>query len=326
MIERVRQKLQGKRVLFISAKFYHYSEAVYEKIKSYGAQVAFYHERDTSLKHVAIANLFPKRMENYLDSHYRKILDEISNQSFDYFIIIRGYKMPIWFMQAVKEKNPHIYTIMYQWDLYGLWDADYRYLMPYFHRTLSFDFKDSAALNIPYAPTFHMDEYSGIKSSGFSFDFIYCTNHTDEKYAFFKSFMALSKQRGYKVYAHLYLSWFKYLKERLRGNKICLKDVSFRRLNRKQYFELFCKSKAVVDFSGSMQTGLSMRVIDALGSGKRVLTNNASATQEPGFNPRQIVIYDPTNLSLPDFVSDVEDFEKRDYSIDKWLDNLFYAS
>ena len=69
-----------------------------------------------------------------------------------------------------------------------------------------------------------------------------------------------------------------------------------------------------------------MRVIDALGSGKRVLTNNFNAVQEPGFNSRQIVIYDAKNLTLPEYISADENFQERDYSIDKWLDNLFFAT
>jgi hypothetical protein len=326
MIERVKEKLQGKKVLFISAKFYHYGDAVYEKIRSYGAEVAFYYERNTTVKHALIANFFPQKMDEWIEAHYKKILREIEGQKFDYFIVIRGHKMPLWFIETIKKANPDIYTIMYQWDSYLLYNADYRHLIPYFNRTLSFDYKDAAALNIPYAPTFHMDEYASIEDGPKSLDFIFCTNFTDEKYEFAQKFMTLSRQKSYTAYMHLYISWFNYLKQRLKGIHLDRTIISFKRLDRKAYFELFSKSRTVVDFAGTSQTGLTMRVIDALGSGKRVLTNNAYASNEPGFNPGQIVIYNAKELSLPDNVTDDETFDKKDYSIDKWLDNLFFAN
>lgn len=326
MIERVKHKLDGKKVLFIAAKFYHYTEAVYSKLKSYNADVTFYYERDTSLKHVIIANFFSNKMETWQDNHYKKILKETANQTFDYLIVIRGYKMSNWFVDELRKRNPSIYTIMYQWDLYSLWDADYRHLMRSFHKTLSFDYNDCATLNIPYAPTFHMDEYANIQNHPSTFDFIYCSNHTDEKYEFMNTFLKYAAERGLKVRTHLYMSWLKYIKETFKGNKIDYHKVSFRRLNRHEYFKLFCQSKTVVDFSASMQSGLTMRVIDALGSGKRIMTNNPNVTNEPGFNPQQVIIYDVKNFALPDFILDDEAFEKQDYSIDKWLDNLFFAS
>lgn len=326
MIERVKDKLKGKKILFISAKFYHYGAAVYEKIKSYGAEVTFYYERDISFKHVVVANFFPNQLDKRQDDHYQSILKETAHKHFDYLIVIRAYKMRNWFIEALKKRNPDIYTIMYQWDSLSFWDSDYRYLIPSFDRTLSFDYKDCAVLQIPYCPTFHMDEYSSIKKCPQVIDFIFCSNYTDEKYAFIKTFLEYANERGYKVHTHLYLSWFKFIKERLKKNKINYNHISFKRLKREEYFELFRKSKTIVDFSATVQTGLTMRVIDALGSGKRVLTNNFNAVQEPGFNSRQIVIYDAKNLTLPEYISADENFQERDYSIDKWLDNLFFAT
>ncbi|GGK78817.1 hypothetical protein ACD591_08840 [Rufibacter glacialis] len=325
MIERVKQKLAGKKVLFISCKFYHYGEAVREKIESCGAEVTFYYERNTTLQHVLVANFFPHRLDEWQDAHYRKILKETAQQTFDYLIVIRGYKMQGWFVEELKERNPQVQTILYQWDSYKAWDADYRYLLPYFDRTLTFDYQDAAQLRIPYAPTFHTDEYAKAKGGPPMYDFIFCSNLTEEKYEFLKRFLEFTSQRGYRVHTHIYVNWFKYLKDRFRGKGVEFRHVSFRRLNRWEYFSLFCRSKSVVDFSSTAQTGITMRVIDALGSGKRVLTNNTYVTQEPGFDPRQVVIYNASDLSLPEYVAQEESFSKKDYSIDKWLDNLFFA-
>ncbi|MBC8053228.1 MAG: hypothetical protein H7Y13_09190 [Sphingobacteriaceae bacterium] len=326
MNERVKQKLDGKKVLFISAKFYHYGEAVYEKIKTYGADVSFYYERDTNFGHVIAANFFQGSIDKRQDRHYKKILKEISGKAFDYLVVIRGYRMKGWFVEAVKAQNPGIQTLLYEWDSLSFWDSDYTSLIPHFDKTLSFDYKDCEDFKLPYAPTFHMDEYATIEKTEPEIDFIFCSNYTDEKYEFVKKFIDYTRRKGYKVHIHLYLSWFKYYKEKLRGNIIDYNLVAFKRLPREDYFKLFCKSKTIVDFSATVQSGLTMRVIDALGSGKRVLTNNANVAKEPGFNPHQIVIYDAKNLNLPDYINDGEYFEKKDYSIDNWLDNLFFAT
>jgi hypothetical protein len=326
MIERVKEKLAGKKVLFIACKFYHYGEAIYDKIKSYGADVTFYYERDTSFNHVIAANFFPDSLDKRQDTHYNKILKETSDQTFDILIVIRGYKMRGWFMDEIKNRNPNIHTILYQWDSVKFWDSDYRYLIPYFNKTLSFDYIDCADLKLPYAPTFHMDEYSEIKEIPQKFDFIFCSNHTDEKYRFLLNFLKFASEKGYKVKVHLYMSWFKYLKEKLKTNKIDYNLISFRRLKRDEYFKLFCESRTIVDFSSTAQSGISMRVIDALGCGKKVLTNNSYVKNEPGYNPQQVTLYDTTNLNFSDSIITDEKFEKTDYSIDKWLENIFYAN
>ncbi|ALJ00449.1 CgeB family protein [Rufibacter tibetensis] len=324
MTERVKEALAGKKVLLIACKFYHYGEAIREKVESFGADVTFYYERDITLRHVVVSNFLPHRMDRRQDTHYQSILEETEGQTFDYLIVIRGYRMRSWFPDALRERNPEIQTILYQWDSYKSWDSDYRHLLPHFDRTLTFDYGDAAELGIPYAPTFHTDEYASAPLSPASFDFIFCSYFTQEKYEFLQRFLDYSSRMGYRVHAHLYIGWFGFLREKFRGRGPRLRHVAFRRLGRREYYNLFCQAKAVVDFSSTAQTGITMRVIDALGSGKRVLTNNPNVVREPGYDPRQVVIYNPEDLALPGHVAREESFSRRDYSIGKWLDNLLF--
>ncbi|WP_187261814.1 CgeB family protein [Pontibacter beigongshangensis] len=326
MIERVKNMLAGKKVLFIACKFYHYGDAIHEKFRSYGADVTFYYERDTSLKHVVMSNFFPDKMQAWQDRHYQKILQETEGKRFDYLIVIRGFRMENWFVDTIRKRNPGIYTILYQWDSYKAWESDFRHLLPSFDKTLTFDYDDCKTLALPYAPTFYTDEYAGIKNGPYEFDFIYCTNLSLEKYEFMIKFLAYASQRGYRVRTHLYISWLGYVLNRMKGYDIDYQHVSFRRLSRKEYFKLFCKSKTIVDFSGTSQTGITMRIIDALGSGKRVITNNVHVTKEPGYDPRQVVVYNANDIDLPDDITQEESFSKKDYSIDKWMDNLFFKT
>lgn len=319
----LKMQLEKKHILFIAPKFYHYSDVIVEKLLSYGATVDFFYERDITKKYAVIDTFFKKRISDLQKKHYNQILENTAHKKYDYLFVIRGYKMEVTFVNAIKQRNPGIKTLLYQWDSIHAWESDYRHLLPVFDKTFTFDYADAMQLNIPYVPTFHTDEYSNMTENKREYDFIFCTSYTKEKYEFMKVLVAYCKKYKYRLKTHIYISLRRFIGERLQGTKIAYKDIAFHRLNRQAYADLFSRSNAIVDFAGTTQTGLTMRVVDALGAGKRVVTNNKYVVNEPGFNPRQVVVFDAGEFSLPQWVTLEESFEKLDYSADKWLERIF---
>lgn len=319
----LKNRLEGKRILFVSPQFYHYSDVIREKLQSYGAAVDFFYERDVTVKHALVDSFFRSKMDAWQRRHYNTILEKTAGKDYDYLLVIRGYKMEASFVDAIKKRNPGITTLLYQWDSIHAWESDYRHLLPVFDKTFTFDYADAALLNIPYVPTFHTDEYSNMPERKKEYDFLFCTSYTREKYEFMQQLVDYCRQKGYRLKTHIYISTKRYITERLKGYSINRTDIAFHRINRHAYADLFSRSGAIVDFAGTTQTGLTMRVVDALGAGKRVITNNPAVAQEPGFNDRQIIIFDTHHFVLPDWVTSDETFEKRDYSADQWLTRIF---
>lgn len=325
--------LKRKSVLFIGVEFYHYHLEIHRKMEHYGANVTFYSERDTSIKYGIVNRLFPKWLDKFQQSHYSSILKNIKGQTFDYLLVIRGYKMPLWFVQAIKKNNPNIKTIMYQWDANvnsPFLDLPPNYnVIDEFDRKFSFDYRDvedHPAL-LKYSPTFYTDEIKDLAHQterNVIYDFFYFGSYLPERYEGLLRFKTYVELHGYSLKTHFYMPLRYYLIERLKGTKLDSKLLSYKKMKREVYIDLLQKSKAIVDVSNAKQTGMAMRVIDALGAGKKILTTNKWITRDENCELNQIVIIDMKNISIPSgFLETKVQPVKFDFSIDKWLYNMF---
>ncbi|QJX45948.1 hypothetical protein HMJ29_02935 [Hymenobacter taeanensis] len=329
----LKEVFNNKKVLFIGVAFYEYHLEIKNKMEQYGAEVTFFAERDTSIKYGIVNRLFPSYLDAYQQKHYTSILKKIANQKYDYLLVIRGLRMPASFVRAVKAMNPGITCIMYQWDANinsPFLDLEEGYnITGEFDKVLSFDFQDVEQNPwIKYSPTFYIDEVKELanktKTEPKKIDFFFFGSYLPERYKGLIKFRDYAAQHGYTLHSHFYMSYRYYLIERLKGTQLDKSLISFKPMSRKEYLALFNKSKAIVDVSNAKQTGLAMRVIDAIGTGKKVLTTNKWVTKEPSFNPDQIAIIDLNNIELPpSFLEKEIEASTADYSLDKWLENIF---
>ena len=316
-------KLKGKKILFISAKFYHYNEEIISKMKACGAEVTFFYERDISLKYGIAKNIFPSYANKIQDQHYGNILARIEGKQFDYLFVIRGYKMEKWFTEAIKAKYPSIKTILYQWDSIYNWECDYRHMITWFDVTKTFDYKDAEDLSLPYVPTFHTDDFKVKSADNPIYDLFFFGGYSYTRYEFVKRLKAYTEDHGIKLKIHLAISLKYYLREWVSGRRLNLSLLSLRQLSPKEYHEVFNQSNIIIDYTNPSQTGITMRSLDALGAGKKLLTSNGYITKEPGYDDRQIMTFDPQNIHIDTKFLSHESFPQQDYSIEKWLDAIF---
>lgn len=319
----VLDQLKGSRILFIGVNFYHFNEEIIKKMQGYGAHVRFFYERQISLQHALIDNFFPQFIDQWQDRHYESILKTIESETYDYLLVVRGYRMKGKFVDRVRSLNPGIKTIMYQWDSLQNWN--YLDKVPFFDKTYSFDFLDCLEnKGIEYTPTFYTDEFADLPIVPLEHDFFFYGNYTPERYEKMLQLKEYLLKKGQTLKTHLYISWKRYILHRLKGYRIERKNISFRKMSKGEYVELFNKSRVIVDITTHTQSGMAMRVIDALGAGKPILTCNKHITLEPNYNPDQIQLLDLDNLHIPEgFLKGQVIFRKHDYSIERWLSVIF---
>lgn len=233
--------------------------------------------------------------------------------------------MPLSFIQTLKQKNPGITSIMYQWD--SSVRNPYQYLIPEFDKVFSFDYKDvEDNPGVKYLTNFYTDDITKISLKQVSnvYDFFYFGSYLPERYDGLIKFKAYAESKGYSIKAHLMMSYKYYLKERIKGNKIDKQFINFKIMNRATYLKLLSQSKAVVDVCNRTQTGLSFRVLEALGAGKKILTTNNWVVKEVCFDPTQIVVIDLDNINIhPSFLEMSAKPNQIDYSLNKWLEKIF---
>ncbi len=326
--------LSGKKILFIGVKFYHYHEEIINKLEdTFGSNVTFYPERDTSIVYGLVNRLLPHRIELYQEFYYKQLLKKISKQKFDYFLVIRGFKMPLWFVKKIKEINPNIKTIYYQWDsntnspFIGL-EAKYD-IINEFDSKLSFDYKDVHDYPVlKYCPTFYTDEIKALavnKNANAKYDLFYFGSYLPERYTGLVKFREYATSKGYVIKSHFYMPMRYYLIERLKGTKIDKGLIKTKPMSRETYIKLLGQSKCIVDVSNAKQTGLAMRVIDSFGAGKKVITTNKWILTDKSYDPSQAVVIDLKNIDFPDdFLSaTIEQKVFQDFSLERWIKNIF---
>ena len=94
-------------------------------------------------------------------------------------------------------------------------------------------------------------------------------------------------------------------------------------MTKDEYITLFNKSRVIVDITTQSQSGMAMRVTDALGAGNRILNCNRYITREPNYTKGADPDTCPHKHSIPDGFLEDRKFKKYDYSIDLWLSRIF---
>ena len=90
----------------------------------------------------------------------------------------------------------------------------------------------------------------------------------------------------------------------MRRSGIRPRDVSLLRIHKERQDEWIARSAAVFDFANHAQSGYTMRVMENLCAGKKIITNNHNIKHAPFFGEDSILIYNGENFSaVPEFLA-----------------------
>lgn len=316
--------LRNKRILFVAPLFHGYEKMISSKLKEMGAEVYFYPERIYSLKFKIINNFFPKYLADFQAGYYNRLLSAVKDRTFDYLFVIRGYKITREFLEEFVRLNPGAKRIMYQWDSNRT--NEYTSVIDMFDDVFSFDYEDCKKFNVKYLPLFYSDDIAALqgKSVENKYDFFFMGTYLPERYQALLNFCTYVRGTDYCLKKFIYLPKTSLIKEVIKGSRFDYDIVSTRHLSRPDYLDILKRSKIVVDVSNRGQTGLAMRIIEALSLEKKVMTDNVNIVNEPFYDSRNIYIFDATNPCVPD------DFVRNEFwgkvetlSVRKWLEKIF---
>ena len=316
--------MRFSNILFIAPIFHLYHEKIIQALKAAGANVDFYPERDYGLKFKLLNNISQNLLTEYQCKHYRNILKKISTDNIEYdcLFVIRGFMMPAEFLIKFKTLFPNAKLLMYQWDSNRT--NRFSHLVQYFDKVLSFDFKDSDDFSLEYLPLFYTKDLIPYKKeSPKVYDFFFMGTYLPERYNALVKFKE-KYENNYNIKSFIYIPKSSWIKEYLKGIKLSKKICHTVPIGREEYLSILSKTRVMVDVSNKAQTGLAMRIIEALSLGVKVATNNNYILKDPLYNINNICIFDADNPVInEDFV--LKPFYKVEYtlSIDEWINRLF---
>jgi len=345
--------VKGKRILLIGQVFYDYHVRIIGELKKLGAEVVFYDNKlfpeDPILYRNSTASTL-KRLLNpgYKKNYHAEILKETEGQRFDILLCIGGFALSLELLNAIKLRNPGIKSVIYFWDSFAVWP--FAYLVPAFDKAFSFERADCLRYNMEYLPLFFSKEqipalvpldrrsldllYVGsvgpASSNRFAILAWFAKSGTDQK---LNSKLLLLYSRPKHSGVIKTLNAIRRLFDKsyngfMRDLKHYRENFDFvidKPLSTAELSNLFQTAKCVLDIQVPGQTGLTMRTIEALAQGCKLLTTNKAIIEEPFYDPEWVQVLDPGNMHVDlNFLTGIpgKSIHIGYLSLDNWVLNI----
>ncbi len=313
--------LEGKRILLMAPDFYGYENRIITALEKEGLNVCFEYIYKPTRFVRYISKVYKRYNGNMVEQYYGSIIKKYAKDTFDYFLVVDGKGIPEVFLKEFIGSHKECASVYYSWD--SLQYFDYLAWLKIFDRVFTFDYEDSKELGIKYLPLFYTPELekAGESKEGKIYDLLFIASYKESRLNFINEIID-KYQNTLNIKVVLYLTVYRYIIDKLKGKRIRRKDVVFHPLPFEDYLDLLSQTKVVLDYTAATQTGLPMRIPEAIGARKKLITNNENVRQEFN-NSSNILVYKDDEDIRPFISSGMNDMKEREnYSVNSWIRSM----
>ena len=325
--------LSDKNILFIAPSFFGYEIDILKELRTRYANVDYIADRPfKSVLLKALTRIKRRWVVPFLDKYYQNKISSF-NRDYDFIFVIIGEGLSENLLSGLKERYPSAVLILYMWDSFDNKDSLKRNIK-FFDRCFSFDRVDAKKYGFRYRPLFYGNGFklSEANNCDTTLSFI-GTAHSDRYTLVSQTMSLLPKEVVTFCYFFIQAPWVFYFRRVFSNvyNGTKKSDFNFVPMMKKDVQDIFDSSIAIFDIEHPKQKGMTMRSIEALGSGKKLVTTNKSALQEDFYNPINIYVLDRNcaeKIPLEFFAREyqpVSDTIYYKYSISGWIDEIFHS-
>lgn len=298
--------LKDKKILLISVRFFDYEKAIAARLQNLGAEVDFFDERPAnSVWHRGIIRVRPKLLQRKINRYYRKILVETAAKQYDYFLLIKGEAIPLFFLKEIKLRNPRMQSVCYTFDSM-VEHPRFLEILPFFDRKFTFDPKDAEQYDMHFRPLFFVDTYlsSASTSADPELDMVFIGTAHSDRYILGEKVRTVCETLGLSTFFYYYapgLTAF-WLKRIFDPNfrKFDVKKVSFKKMSHAEIVAYYHRTKSVLDINKPYQQGLTMRTFEVLAAGKKLVTTNPDVSNYPFYDDHNILVISRDEVIIPE--------------------------
>lgn len=269
-------------VLFIGVGFHDFDKLVVDSLKK-KYDVVYINSMDFEMRHKVLFFIFNFLGLNELfkrivaDSICKEIC-KIEKKSIEKLFVIKGTYLDANILNKVKHQFNIKDSVLYLWDSWCNHD-NLNEIHSCFSRIYTFDSKDSIERQLYLRPLFCCNESVRKNDNKESLDISFIGVDHSNRYEILNKFVKLSSNNAlnYKFIlligrVQYYLT--KYFPQGSRYNKNDMRIFASTSVPYNQYLNIIESSRVVLDIPDNNQTGLTMRTIEALAMGKRIITTN----------------------------------------------------
>lgn len=325
------------RLLLIMPKFFDYPQVISKELNRMGYEVDFFDDRPSDNPWMKAAIRINKNIvHSFIKAYFNKIMKTISSIKYDVVFLISGQSLSFdeSMIKKIKECQPQARFLLYQWD--SLRNFPYIERMEkYFDKCFSFDREDVRQNDrLIFLPLFYSRRYENIGKKNvkdYKYDFCFVGTAHPKKYEFINRMSAqlkpvYPKQFIYFFYPSRIVYYYrKYKNPELKNAKIS--EFHFTALKGSEMDEIYTNSKAVLDSPQAGQLGLTIRVFEALGAKKKLITTNEDIRNYDFYREENIYIYDGKIINLQSSFfkksyTEIPNDIYQKYSLRNWLNTI----
>jgi hypothetical protein len=277
------------RILFIAYDYYEYARAIDGEFREMGFESNFYSIQPETIPFKVARRLSGSLYRSSLDRYHSEIIEKYLKGYFDYVIFLQVHQMSQENMHLLKERQSQARFVLYNWD--AVKTHDYRPYMRFFDRVLTFDPVDAGVLGVEYLPLFCIRRFQDLRPRF----------ETPLSVYFIGSIVNPKRYEAVRAFerycAANAISFQTYMSSTVHGITQMLKagiwprGVSLRAIGAERFVEMMETSNAVFDFANHAQSGFTMRTMENLCAGKKIITNNAMVKETDFYSEDRFFVF-----------------------------------
>jgi hypothetical protein len=284
-------------LLLIGGGFFGYAREISRALSLRGRAVEWFEDRpglDTVTK--SLLRIAPSLVAAKSDAYFEGIIERMRHKPIRDVLVIKGEALSPKSIERLRLALPRARFTLYFWDSYRNMPTNSSKKVSLFDKSFTFDPKDAQIdSRLNYRPLFFVDDYSSLPQVEPDIDLLFFGSMHSDRYA-------ILRRLSQALPAGVRLETILYFPSRLiyAVRRVCdphfwrakSREFIFQPLEKTDIQRLISRSRAVVDIERSVQCGFTMRTIEMLGAGKKLLTTNPKVADADFFDPHNISIID----------------------------------
>lgn len=284
-----------KKILLIGLDYHNYTKEIIRELTELGHEVTYrdIQPRDFLTKTIRI--IVPRLYKKRLERAHLAILDSEAGKQYELVLFIQAHQMDTSTLQRLKTSLPQAEFVLYNWD--SLSNHDYRPQLPFFDRAYTFDSFDAKQLGIKYLPLFCIKAFQNLNKRNQETQKIYFVGNivSVQRYEAIQAFKHYCKKEQIDFNCYLACTPFVLWRLLLNGHRPW--DVKLRSITQSNFIDMIETSTTVFDFANHKQSGYTMRTIENLCAGKKIITANPLIKSDYFYTADRIHVFQDMNFS-----------------------------
>lgn len=324
------------KLLLIMPRFFNYPELITEELENMGYEVDFFDDRPSTNAWIKAAIRINKNMiGRYIKQYFEEMMNTVRNKEYDVVFLISGQSLSFSeeMISEIKKCQEKAKFVLYQWDS----QTNFPYIkqvQKYFDKCYSFDRSDvKETQNLKFLPLFYSNVYENIGTKNneeYKYDFCFVGTAHPKKYKFIKMMSEQLKTVYPKQFIYFFFpSPIVYFYRKVRNKelrKAKYKEFHYEPLKGKEMNDVYEASRCVLDSAQDGQLGLTIRVLEALGAKKKLITTNEDIVNYDFYRPENIYVYngeiDLNNIFFKEEYKEIDSSIYEKYSLRSWLKEI----